>query len=172
MGSDTQGHSPERVSRLSRLWSTVDLVLRVGLGALFLYTGIVKALDYTATAQAVSGYAVLPGPLLYPAAFWLIFFEIVLGTLLLLGLFTRPSAAGVAVLTVIFMAALIQAKVRDLDITCGCFNASATGEVVTLLDILRDLPILAVAIYLTARPSGPWGFDRLLAARRSSEDPG
>mgnify|MGYP001036288158 CR=1 FL=1 len=172
MDSDTLGHGPERVSRLSKLWFAVDTVLRVGLGSLFLYTGIVKALDFTATAQAVSGYAVLPGPLLYPAAFWLIFFEIVLGTLLLLGLLTRPAAAGVAVLTVIFIAALIQAKVRDLDITCGCFNASDTGNVVTLLDILRDLPILAVALYLAVRRSGPWGLDRLLAAKHSTEDPG
>ena len=147
----------------------LDLVVRLALGSLFLYTGIVKALDLTATAQAVSGYAVLPGYLLYPAAFWLIFFEIAFGLLLLLGLFTRPAAAGVAVLTVIFMAALIQAKARGLDITCGCFRASTTGNEVTLFDILRDLPILAVAIYLAARPSGPWGLDRLLAEKWSQQ---
>jgi len=44
--------------------------------------------------------------------------------------------------------------------------------VVTLLDILRDLPILAVALYLAVRRSGPWGLDRLLAAKHSTEDPG
>jgi uncharacterized membrane protein YphA (DoxX/SURF4 family) len=170
MGSDTHGHGPVRASRFSKLRFALDLVLRVALGALFLYTGIVKALDLTATAQAVSGYAVLPGYFLYPAAFWLTFFEIALGTLLLLGLFTRPAAAGVAVMAVVFMAALIQAKVRDLDITCGCFNASTTGNPVTLLEILRDVPILAVAIYLAVRRSGPWGLDRLLAARLSQRN--
>jgi uncharacterized membrane protein YphA (DoxX/SURF4 family) len=110
-----------------RLRPFVPLALRVALGALFLYTGVQKAFGLTDTVIAVHGYDVAPGLLVHPVALGLTLLEITLGILLLLGLSTRFAAGSVATLAVLFLAVLVQAKVRGLDISCGCFGGNGAG---------------------------------------------
>jgi uncharacterized membrane protein YphA (DoxX/SURF4 family)/thiol-disulfide isomerase/thioredoxin len=152
-----------------RLRPFVPLALRVALGALFLYTGVQKAFGLTDTVIAVHGYDLAPGLLVHPVALGLTLLEITLGILLLLGLSTRFAAGSVATLAVLFLAVLAQAKVRGLDISCGCFGGNGAGKGVTWLDILRDLPILAAALCLVWRAPGPFALDRLLVRAQGSE---
>ena len=98
--------------------------------------------------------------------------ELGLGAWLLLGLFTRFSAALSGGLIVIFLVAMIQAMFRGLDPDCGCFagpqgNAMglailhALGPVGDFLEnekvgpgsILRDLLFLLMAAQLMLVPS-------------------
>ena len=143
----------------------LPLAVRVILGALFLYTGVAKAADLTGAVLAVHGYAVAPPVLIHPIALGLALLEIGLGLLLLPGLVTRFVAAAAAVLAVVFLAVLIQARARGLDISCGCFGGSGAGKGVTWLDILRDVPLLVAAVYLAWWAPGPWALDRLLRGR-------
>jgi uncharacterized membrane protein YphA (DoxX/SURF4 family)/thiol-disulfide isomerase/thioredoxin len=161
--------SADSRSWVSRVRFFAPLAFRIALGALFLYAGIQKALGPADAVLAVHGYAVTPGILVHPVALGIILLEITLGTLLLLGLSTRFAANGVAVLALVFLAVLIQAKARGLDISCGCFGGDGTGKGVGWLDILRELPILAVALYLAWRGPGPFALDRLLARAHASE---
>jgi putative oxidoreductase len=154
----------------SKLRPFVPLAVRVALGVLFLYAGVQKALDLNDAVLTVHGYAVAPGFLVHPVALGLTLLEITLGVLLLLGLCTRFAAGGVAVLAAIFLGVLIQAKIRGLDISCGCFGGDGTGNGVSWLDILRDLPILAAALYVVWRGPGPFALDRLLHARSSERE--
>jgi len=142
-----------------RLGPYLPLALRVILGLLFLYTGVQKAVSLTDTVLAVHGYALAPGILVHPIALGLTLLEIVLGILLLVGLTTRFAAVSVAVLTVVFLGVLIQAKARGLDIGCGCFGGNGTGKGESWLDILRDVPLLAAAVYLAWRVPGPFALD-------------
>jgi uncharacterized membrane protein YphA (DoxX/SURF4 family)/thiol-disulfide isomerase/thioredoxin len=154
---------------VSKLRPFVPLTLRIALGGLFLYAGIQKALHLADAVIAVHGYALAPSVLVHPVALGLTLLEITLGTLLILGLSTRGAAAGVAVLATVFLAVLVQAKVRGLDISCGCFGGNGAGKGVGWLDLLREPPIVAAALYLVWRGPGPFALDRLLSRARASE---
>ncbi len=147
----------------------LPFALRVALGGLFLYAGVQKALDLSDAVLAVHGYALAPSLLVHPVALGLTLLEITLGALLILGLFTRFAAGAVAVLALLFLVVLVQAKVRDLDISCGCFGGSGAGKGVGWIDLLREPPILAAALYLVWRGPGPYALDRLLSRARASE---
>jgi len=147
----------------------LPFALRVALGGLFLYAGVQKALDLSDAVLAVHGYALAPSLLVHPVALGLTLLEITLGTLLLLGLSTRFAAGGIAVLAALFLVVLVQAKVRGLDISCGCFGGNGAGNGVSWLDLLREPPILAAALYLVWRGPGPFALDRLLSHAPASE---
>lgn len=154
---------------VSKLRPFAPLALRVALGGLFLYSGIQKALDLADTVVAVHGYSLAPALLVHPVALGITLLEITLGTLLLVGLSARVAAAGVAVLAAVFLGVLVQAKARGLDIGCGCFGGNGAGRGVDWLDIGREPPILAAALYLVWRGAGPFGLDRIVARRSASE---
>ncbi len=142
--------------------------LRFGLGSLFLYAGIAKALHPSGAVLAVHRYALLPGFLLHPVALGFTILEIAFGTLLILGFFTRFAAGGSAVLAGLFLVVLVQAQVRGLDIGCGCFGGNGAGSGVTWFDLLREPPILAGGLYLAGRASGPWRLESLMIGGRAA----
>ncbi len=127
--------------------------------ALLLWAGFAKAFDRQDSILAVSAYDVLPDGLVRIVAAVLPWVEIAVGLLLVAGLFVRFAGIATAVLAGLFIAALAQAKVRGLDISCGCFGGGGAGEGVTWWDILRDVPILLCGVYLAVRPHGPLQLD-------------
>jgi thiol-disulfide isomerase/thioredoxin/uncharacterized membrane protein YphA (DoxX/SURF4 family) len=143
----------------------LGLLIRVVVGSLFLYAGAAKAVNLLAGAQAIAGYDLLPGFLLWPTALGFACLETALGALLLLGLWTRFAAAVIALLSAVFLVVLVQAKVRGLHISCGCFGGDGSGTGVTWLDLLREPPILAAAVFLAGREGGPLRLDPLLDDR-------
>ena len=133
------------------------LLVRVGTGSLFLYAGIIKALNVSAMRLAIHGYRLAPAFLERPIAYGLPWLEIALGLFLLLGVAVRVGAVGVAVLSLVFIAVVAQALVRDLHIGCGCFGG---GGGLSRWDVVRDLPLLAAGLYMAWRPGGSWRLDR------------
>lgn len=141
---------------------------RLVLAGVWLYAGGSKITDLDGSVRAVKAYDLLP-----PApAEWLgaalPFVELGLGLLLLVGLATRVAAAGSVVLLAAFTAGIASAWARGLQIDCGCFGGGgelAAGESPTyLVDLLRDLALLAMAGFLLWRPRTRWSVDRWLAA--------
>jgi len=137
----------------------VRLACRLVPTALLLWAGVAKAIDPQGSILSVNAYDVLPEAAVRAVAALLPWVEIVLGTLLILGLFVRFAGVATAVLTSIFIAGMAQAKARGLPIDCGCFGAGGAGDGVTWWDILRDLPIILAGVYLAIRPHGPWQLD-------------
>lgn len=116
---------------------------RLVLGGLFLYAGVVKAQDVVAFAGNIAAYQLLPYQGNFLLAACLPYIEIIAGVLLLTGQRVRPAALLCALLTLVFIAALILAWMRGLDISCGCFDPqdkSSIGEA-----LLRDLGLLVLA---------------------------
>jgi uncharacterized membrane protein YphA (DoxX/SURF4 family)/thiol-disulfide isomerase/thioredoxin len=149
----------------------LDMLVRLGAGAVLLSAGLLKALDFTAMLAAVHGYRVLPGFLERPLAYGLPWLEITLALFLLTGLFVRFAGVGVAVLSTVFLAVIAQALARGLPIGCGCFGS---GGGLSWLDLIRDLPLLVAGIYLARRSAGSGSLDRLLgdaAPREHGEAP-
>jgi uncharacterized membrane protein YphA (DoxX/SURF4 family) len=149
----------------------IGVLARLGLAAVWLISGFLKAVDPRTTVVAVRAYQIFPESLVGIFAAVLPFLEIALGVLLVLGLATRLAAVLSAVVLVAFIAGVISAAARGLSIDCGCFGGGgdvAAGQTAYTAEILRDLGFLALAVYLIVRPDTPASIDRLVR-RRSGE---
>ncbi len=130
-----------RIARISPL-----VVVRLVLGGIFLYAGFTKIGDPTSFAGAIASYRILPYFGNYLVAAILPWIEVLCGLLLITDYRTRAAASCVAVLNLVFVAALASTIIRKLDIDCGCF--SKTGEKTSALTALgRDVVLFAMALY-------------------------
>jgi uncharacterized membrane protein YphA (DoxX/SURF4 family) len=147
----------------------VGTLARLGLAAVWLVSGTVKAIDLNQTIVAVRAYDVLSHGAVDVVAAVLPFLEIAIGLLLLLGIGTRLVAVVSALLLLVFVAGVAQAWARGLSIDCGCFGgggAVAGGATAYLQEILRDTGFLALAAWLIARPHTLLSVDARLGAGR------
>ena len=141
-------------------------LLRIGLGALFVYAGALKVLAPQAMADDIANYHLLPGILVPLVAVTVPWIELFAGLALVLGLFGRGAALLVAALLVVFTAALSQALLRGIDLACGCFGGAETADGWT---VIRDVVLLAVALHVVAFDTGRMGLDRWLLRRSAGE---
>ena len=138
-----------------RVRDVVGTVARLGLAAVFLVSGVLKAIDPDATYVAVRAYDVLPKAGVALVAGLLPWLEIVFGLLLLAGITTRAVAVVSAALLVVFIAGVTQAWARGLSIDCGCFGGGGAvepGQTTYGLELLRDAAFLLLAGWLVGRP--------------------
>jgi uncharacterized membrane protein YphA (DoxX/SURF4 family) len=153
-----------------RLLDVVTTLVRVGLAAVWLISGALKAIDPDQTYIAVRAYDVLPPAGVEIVAALLPWLELALGALLLAGIGTRVVAALSAALLVVFVAGVIQAWMRGLSIDCGCFGGGGVvepGETAYGQELLRDVGFLVMAGWLIARPRTLYAVEERLGTRRS-----
>jgi len=149
-----------------RVLDVVGTLARLGLAAVWLVSGLVKALDPLQTTVAVDAYDVLPSSGVAVVAALLPWVEIALGLLLLVGLGTRAVAALSGLLLLAFIAGVAQAWARGLSIDCGCFGgggAVAPGDTAYVQELLRDTGFMALAVWLMVRPRTLFALDTRLA---------
>lgn len=140
--------------------------VRLGLAAVWLISGGLKAVDPDQTYVAVRAYDVLPVAALEVVAALLPWLEIALGVLLLLGVGTRLVAALSAAVLLVFIAGVVQAWARGLSIDCGCFGGGGTvdpGETAYVQELLRDTGFLLLAAWLFVRPRTLFALDSRLS---------
>ena len=145
------------------IWPIVLYLIRIVIGALFVFAGATKAYDPAAFASEIQRYQLLPwlfGALLAAYLPWL---EITSGLFLILGRFERGALLLVSVLLLTFTIALGSAIARGLSIDCGCFGKTfqSTGTVVPLV---RNLLLLVGVGVLWVGPKA-----RKLSARSKRE---
>ncbi|MEJ8278535.1 MauE/DoxX family redox-associated membrane protein [Pseudonocardia spirodelae] len=153
----------------ARPLDVLGTVLRLGLAAVWLVSGVVKLSEPFTTSVAVAAYRVLPDALVTPVALVLPPVEVALGLLLLAGFATRLAAVVGALLVAAFVAGLVQAWARGLAIDCGCFGGGGPVDPDDTrygLSLLRDLAFLAAAVFLAVRPRTLCALDRRRAATR------
>ncbi len=152
-----------RHARVDKAAPWLSMFARLVLAGVLIAAGLLKVVDPQSSVQAVRGYELLP-PTLETAVGWgLPFVEIALGLLLFAGVFTRVVAAAVAVLVVVFIAAVVSAAVRGLTIDCGCFGGGGTvgiGQTEYGWEIVRDLGLLLLAVWLVWKPRSRLSLDR------------
>jgi uncharacterized membrane protein YphA (DoxX/SURF4 family) len=154
-----------------RLSSGIGLLARLGLAAVWLISGAIKVADPGQTYLAVQAYDVLPDSLVGVVATAMPLAELVFGVLLLLGAATRITAVASAALLVAFIAAVAQSWARGLTIDCGCFGGGgevAPGETAYPEEIARDIGFLALAVWLSVRPTTPLSIDGWLRRGREA----
>jgi uncharacterized membrane protein YphA (DoxX/SURF4 family) len=151
-----------------RALDAVGTLVRLGLAAVWLVSGVLKALDPDQTFVAVRAYDVLPEAGVEVVAAVLPFLEIALGLLLLVGVGARAVAVLSALLLVAFLAGVSQAWARGLSIDCGCFGGGGAvdpGNTTYVQEILRDTGFLALAAWLVVRPRTVASFDSRYTGR-------
>ena len=131
------------------------LLGRLLLGVIFLFAGYTKLHfdgewhlhDYHFFfSMAIDSYHILPLWAVELSARILPWFELLVGAMLILGIWTRWAAAATAALLVVFFSAIIRAYFLHLDIACGCFG---NNERLTGWTILRDGTFLALSLAVT-----------------------
>jgi putative oxidoreductase len=157
----------------------VQLLLRVLLGAFFVYASLDKIASPAGFAKAIYLWQVggpVPSNLVAVTLPWV---ELLAGLLLLLGVWRHEAALVIALLLVIFLGAAASVLARGIDVqNCGCFSvakeAAETGWLpawtkgVGWFLVVRNLLLLAVALGLAfVRPRTEAALERNGAA-----DPG
>lgn len=125
------------------VWRFLDLVV----GGLFVYAGVLKMLDPVQFAHDIDNYKILPWSAAVGLAFYLPWLEILAGLFLVLRFFYRGSLVLLISLISVFIVATAAARIRGLDITCGCFghasqNWSFPAHMATDLAIFGGLLVL------------------------------
>ncbi|HYS39847.1 MAG TPA: MauE/DoxX family redox-associated membrane protein [Pseudonocardiaceae bacterium] len=146
---------------------------RLGLAAVWLISGGVKAVDPNQTYAAVRAYQVLPGGVVSPVAAVLPFLELAFGLLVLMGIGTRLMGVLSGLLLLVYVAGVAQSWARGLTIDCGCFGGGgqvAAGQTRYPQEILRDTGFLVLAVWLTVRPRTSFAVDGLLGRRQRELD--
>jgi putative oxidoreductase len=121
----------------------VDLIV----GGIFIYAGVLKMLDPVRFASDIDNYKILPWSIGVALAFYLPWLEIFCGIALILRLLYRGALSILTALILIFTLATVAAKVRGLDITCGCFG-HASQHWSFPAHMATDLAILAALLVL------------------------
>jgi hypothetical protein len=131
----------------------LNLVLRLGLGGIFLYAAVEKVLHPASFAIAVRGYKIVPFAYSNLFAIAISWSEFLAASMLILGILTRKAAAAIFILLVVFIAAVALVMVRGMVVDCGCFGEDNSSTSWPLL--ARNFLLLAAA-YLVVRYNDGW----------------
>jgi len=145
------------------MYGNFPIVVRIALGGVFIYAGILKILDPVAFAGSVAAYKIMPYELNYLVAATLPWVETACGILLVVGYRVKAAACIILAMNLVFMVALASTIARGLDIDCGCFKQGGE-KTPAWMAILRDVLFLAAAIFLVGkkertRRSGAFDFE-------------
>lgn len=154
---------------MTRLLPWVLLAARLYLGGVFLLACWHKVLDPGAFALDVATYQVLPLGLVNLVAVTLPWVELGAGVMLVVGLRPRAGALLCAAMMAVFLAALVAALARGLDLSCGCFaSQTAEEDPISSVTVLRDLVWLGLALAILFLDRRPLGLDGWAARRRKA----
>jgi len=138
---------PSLTGTLRSIWTY--RILRVGLGGLFVVSGVLKLASMSAFEEAMGAYGLDPEWGLAAAAVGLSVFELAAGLGLIVDV--RGTLACVTGLLLVFIGVLLYGIYLGLDVDCGClgpadpesYMGAGLGAVV-----LRDFGLLIICAYL------------------------
>ena len=142
-------------------WLT--LLSRLILGGVLFAAGALKIGNLQKSAMAVRAYEMLPVQLANFLGYALPWIEIGIGLLLIVGASVKICGLLGAFTMLAFIIAIAQAWARGLSIDCGCFGGGGTidpEETKYLSEIIRDIGLLAMGVFLYYFPKGKLSLDR------------
>ena len=122
--------------------------VRLLVGVILIAASIDKILHPAAFAQMVYNYQILPDAVINVTAIVLPWLELVLGGLLLFGLWIPGTVVLANLLFLAFFGSLLFNLARGLNIHCGCFSTSTEGDPLTTWYVIRDGVFLLLGGYL------------------------
>jgi uncharacterized membrane protein YphA (DoxX/SURF4 family) len=143
----------------------IGLLARLIVGGIDLVAGLSKFSDPAGNVRSVRAYRILPESVVPTVGHALPTVEIVVGALLILGLFTRAMAVVSTLFFLAFIIGISSAWARGLEINCGCFGNNgvpADPQRQYAVDIARDVGLLLCSLWLVIWPRTKLALDNLL----------
>ena len=147
--------------KIAQPWLT--LICRLVLGGVLIAAGVLKIGNLQKSAMAVRAYELLPISLANFLGYSLPWVEVGIGLLLVTGALVRFAGLVGAITMLAFIIAISQAWARGLSIDCGCFGGGGTidpSQTKYLSEIIRDIGLMALGIYLYFYPKGRFGIEK------------
>jgi hypothetical protein len=147
--------------KVAQPWLT--LIARLVLGGVLIAAGALKIGNLQKSAMAVRAYEMLPVSFANFLGYSLPWVEVGVGLLLITGTVVRTSGLIGAIIMIVFIIAISQAWARGLSIDCGCFGGGGAidpKKTKYLSEILRDLGLFTLGIYLYLYPKGRFALDK------------
>ena len=143
------------------------LAARLILGGVLLVAGLLKVVDFKSSVYAVRSYLLLPYDLTELAGYVMPIAEVIIGLMLITGLFTRLSGVLGSLMMVAFIIAIASVWARGISIDCGCFGGGGEIERAAAMaaypwEILRDIGLFLCGAWLVWRPKSPFALDDVL----------
>jgi putative oxidoreductase len=134
------------------------IVLRiVGIlvGATFIFAGLSKMIDFwpfkfldpMEFVRGIDNYKILPWRMSVGLALYLPWLEIICGLALIFRKLYSGALAMLVGLMIVFIGVTIAAKIRGIDITCGCFG-HMSDQLSFVWHMVLDVALLGVVIAL------------------------
>lgn len=151
----------------TRPWlDLLGTLARLGVGGVLVAAGALKVANLPLSAFAVRAYELLPYELAGYVGYALPVVELLVGVLLLAGLFTRWAALAAGVLMAAFVVGIGWAWATGLAIDCGCFGGGGpteAGRTAYPLELTRDALLLGLSAWLVVRPRTAYALDNALS---------
>lgn len=147
-------------------WPWLSVPVRLLVGAVWIAAGALKLENVEDSVRSVRNFRLLPELLVPTVGRALPIFEVVLGTLLIVGLAVRLTGTLSVLLQAAFIIGIASAWARGLQIECGCFGGS--GSLVQNAsarypwETARDVGLLVLSALLVAWPRGRLALDDVL----------
>lgn len=142
------------------LLQLISLGCRLFLAWLFIYAAHDKVIDPSSFAVAMGQYELLPLWAVNSASVVLAWLELLVGGLILAGLFSRASALWAAGLMAVFASLMVYAGIIGAGYDCGCFPGGE-GHTAGYGAALRDAAMMLPGLWLYFLPSRWVALDRL-----------
>lgn len=166
LGYDLRVSSISAGTASARNWrDLVGLLARLVLGGALLVAGLLKVTHPAELVLSIRAYQLVPYEFAKLLGNTLPMIEIVVGLLIIVGLFTRVTAALGALMMLVFIVAISSAWARGLSLDCGCFGGGGTvdpDQTHYVRELLRDTGFLAAGIWLIVRPRSVLAIDNWL----------
>lgn len=141
--------------------SAADFALRLAFGLLFLTLGLSKLSNRSGFQAAVRAYRLVPTQWVRFISLGLVGGEVMVGLLLLFGLFTATAAIAGVVLLLAFGVAIAVDLQRGLEINCGC-NPRRQEPISGSL-VVRNVALSAALGLLVVLPNHKWSSEVALS---------
>jgi len=143
-------------------------VIRILVGLVFFTSGLFKIIDISSFRDIVISLGLFNSPLSFLASIIIPVFELVLGLMLLLGIYTRIMAIHINVLIILFSWVTFYVLNNKLELLCGCFGnffnlTFSTYNFVVLLVLF----ILNLILIIEVRET--WSLEKYLRDRISKK---
>jgi len=128
--------------------SWAAFLLRLMLGGVFLWAGMVKIQNSQDFADSIETFKVVPPEALNLIALGVPPLEIIVGLMLIAGWAKRLGAFSAVVLLAIFCLLALQALIRGLPVDCGCFGSGEVSGTSSWVLLARDIALLIASAFV------------------------
>lgn len=153
MGSLETGGISDGGRAMKKTWTLIRLLVRIALGAVFVAAAAPKILRPDEFADSINNYHILPYFLINLSAIALPWVELLFGLFLIFGFRVKAASLATTLLLLVFLAAIISAWARGINISCGCFGTGKGSPPISWHEVVRDSLFLAMSLltYLKRR---------------------